>query len=110
MTSREACVLGACCPLGIAAQVPGTDGRPGFASTGFPVSFAALVCSCRAAERGRQDRGGGDLGLLTPGTGTGVKSQFGSLDGGNAGESWAEPGVASQRGEDATSPLLCEGA
>lgn len=65
MASGEACVLGACCPLGIAAQVPGTDGRPGFASTGFPVSFAALVCSCKAAgwERGRRDRG--EPGLLT---------------------------------------------
>lgn len=45
-------MLGACCPLGIAAQVPGTERRPGFASTGFPVSFAGLECSCRAAGLG----------------------------------------------------------
>lgn len=65
MASGAACVLGACCPLGIAAQVPGTAGRPGFASAGFPVSFAALECSCRAAgwEEGQAALGG--LELLT---------------------------------------------
>lgn len=33
--------------------------RPGFASTGFPVSFAALVCSCRAAGWGGRQGGRG---------------------------------------------------
>lgn len=91
MVSGEACVLGACCPLGIAAQVPGTDGRPGFASAGFPVSFAVLVCSCRAAGWGEGPAGLGGTGTPCLGTGTGVKSQPGSLDEGvlgSPGLSW----------------------
>lgn len=79
-------MLGGCCSLGIAAQVPGTARWPGFASTEFPVSFASLECSCRAAGLGT-----GAVGPETAGTshrdmGTRAKPQFGSPDGGYLGD------------------------
>lgn len=82
----EAAVLGACCPLGIAAQVPGTERRPGFASTGFPVSFAGLECSCGAAGLGTGAVAPGTAGTPHGDTGTAAKPQFGSLGGGHRGD------------------------
>lgn len=79
-------MLGACCPLGIAAQVPGTERRPGFASTGFPVSFAGSECSCRAAGLGTGAVGPGTAGTPHRDTETREKSQFGSPHGGYLGD------------------------
>lgn len=55
--SGEACVPGACCPLGIAAQIPGTDRRPGFATTGFPQRFpGSRTAEPRQTQRFHQQK------------------------------------------------------
>lgn len=54
--SGEACVPGACCPLGIAAQIPGTDRRPGFATTGFPRFPGSRTAEPRQTQRFHQQK------------------------------------------------------
>lgn len=78
--------------------------------TGFPVSFAALACSCRAVGwREGQGQAGLGWGARTPHLGDRSKVPAWLTSWGDAGESWAELGVPSQRG-GCNQPFLCEEA